>query len=236
MYMYSVHVPTLIFTMYTCTHFVLFTQCPWWAIRGRRIPWHCGDAYRSRHWSGIHWFGWEWNWTATTGYKVRRNMDNTCLHEGVGCGCMHRYIVHDRVQSEYCDAITPSWFVVKCMTALTHSRFASTWRNLPPESMTFSVSYTGLLSLELETKSMTWKLLPNLHTQHWFFRGLDIVRPATIAQSSKRPSSGSSSQVYQPLAPQLDTQTCTDYYVLMNPRDRAKSQVCWLLYFFINFA
>ena len=53
-------------------------------------------------------------------------MDITCLHEGVGCGCMHRYIVHDRVQSEYCDAITPSWFVVKCMTALTHSRFACT--------------------------------------------------------------------------------------------------------------
>ena len=109
--MYSVHIPTLIFTMHTCTHFVLFTQCPWWAIRGRRIPWHCWDAYRSWYWSGIHWSGWEWNWTATTGYKVRRNVDITCLHEGVGCGCMHRYIVHDRVQSEYCDAITPSWFV-----------------------------------------------------------------------------------------------------------------------------
>lgn len=58
------------------------------------------------------------------------------------------------------------------------------------------------------------------------FRGLDVVRPATIAQSNKRPSIGSGSQVYQPLTPQMDTQTCTDYYVLMNPRDRAKSQVC----------
>lgn len=67
------------------------------------------------------------------------------------------------------------------------------------------------------------------------FRGLDVVRPATIAQSNKRPSSGSGSQVYQPLAPQLDTQTCTDYYVLMNPRDRAKSQVCWLFCSFLQF-
>ena len=59
-------------------------------------------------------------------------------------------------------------------------------------------------------------------------RGLDVVRPATIAQSSKRSSVGScgnSSQVYQPLATQLDTQTCTDYYVLMNPRDKVVSQV-----------
>ena len=59
-------------------------------------------------------------------------------------------------------------------------------------------------------------------------RGLDVVRPATIAQSIKRPSpssSGSSSLVYQPLAPPLDAGTCTDYYVLMNPRDKGVSQV-----------
>ena len=101
--------------------------------------------------------------------------------------------------------------------------------------MTFNVSCTGLWLLE--TTSM---ILPrfslcihlfivfNVH----FFRGLDVVRPATIAPSTKRPSSGSGSQVYQPLAPQLDTPTCTDYYVLMNPRDRAKSQVCCMNYLF----
>ena len=78
------------------------------------------------------------------------------------------------------------------------------------------------------------KLFLNIYAYTWLwyslpiFRGLDVVRPATIAQSNRRPPSGSGSQVYQPLAPQLDTQTCTDYYVLMNPRDRAKSQVCWM--------
>lgn len=68
----------------------------------------------------------------------------------------------------------------------------------------------------------------HLKSTSLYCRGLDVIRPATIAQSSKRSSVGScgnSSQVYQPLATQLDTQTCTDYYVLMNPRDKVVTQV-----------